>query len=111
MYLTKVSDVESEEVQMEGVEKVSVQWLINKPTAPNFAMRLYTMKKGGVIPLHRHEWEHEILIISGKGLVRSEQGDQVVEKDNVIFVPGNEKHGFGNAGEEEFKFLCMIPVQ
>jgi len=104
-------DVEKELVEMEGALNTEIQWLLRKQEGmPHFELRRFTMGKGGVIPLHTHEWEHELYFLSGRGTLLSLEGETPVEKDDVAYVDGTKKHGFKNTGEEDFVFLCLIPV-
>ena len=89
-----------------GASKVKVQWLITKAMgAKNFAMRLFTMEPGGYSPLHTHPWEHEVFILEGEGVLFD--GEKAT--DDVVFIPGEERHQFRNTGRKQVKFLCLIP--
>jgi len=77
--------------------------------APHFIMRVFELEPDGYTPLHSHEWEHEVFILSGEGKVTSAEGKHKVRADDVVFVPGNEMHQFRNIGEQPFKFICLIP--
>jgi len=68
------------------------------------------MGKGGVIPLHTHQWEHEVYFLSGKGALLAESGETPVKAGDAAFVDGTKEHGFRNTGDREFVFLCMIPI-
>ncbi len=97
---------------VEHGEGVSIQWLINREHgAPNFTMRLFEVKPGGATPLHAHAWEHEVYILEGKGVVRGAQGDTALAAGDVTFVEPGEEHQFANAGEEPFRFICVIPLE
>ena len=113
MYLSNIDKVKLEDVVMEGASKVKIQWLINEQTgAPNFAMRLFTVGEGGHTPLHKHDFEHEILVFSGKGILVDGTGkEQTIERGNFAYVPPNETHQFRNAGKEELKFICLVPIK
>ncbi len=104
------SDVVKEEVTLEGVKNCNIQWLLKTADGmPNFQMRRFTMGPGGIIPLHSHEWEHEVFVLSGKGELLNKDGGVPVEAGSVAYVDGVEPHGFKNTGSEDFIFLCMIP--
>lgn len=112
MHITNISKVEEEKVELEGVENTLVQWLINENVgAENFAMRRFTMKAQGIIPLHEHDWEHEILILQGQGTVLYEDQEHPVGVDDIVFVPSNKTHGFRNDTGDDFIFLCLIPLK
>jgi quercetin dioxygenase-like cupin family protein len=103
------TDVKAEDANS-GAEKVRVRWLITKEMgAPNFAMRLFEVDKGGCSPLHTHAWEHEVFILEGEGSVMSEKGPQKFKQGDVVFVLPDEKHQFRNEGKGILKFLCLVP--
>ena len=102
-------EVEAEEVG-KGCKGVSIRWLITKDIgAKHFAMRMFEVRPEGHTPLHSHEWEHEVFVLEGEGLVLGEEGEEILKKGDVIFMPPNEKHQFKNTGEDTLRFLCLIP--
>lgn len=78
--------------------------------APNFCMRVFDIEPGASTPSHSHGWEHEVFVLSGRGVVVSEQGKTQIAKDSVVFVPPNEHHYFTNNGNEVLRFICVIPI-
>ena len=78
--------------------------------APTFCMRHFELEVNGCTPHHAHAHEHEVLVLKGTGIVRSDQGDRPFKPDDVIFIPGGEKHQFCNTGEESCEFICLIPA-
>ena len=77
--------------------------------APNFIMRVFEVEPGASIPLHTHEWEHEIFVHSGRGALLTEDGEKPVEAEKVVYVPPNLPHGFANKGNEILRIICCIP--
>jgi quercetin dioxygenase-like cupin family protein len=107
------SDVMREEVNVEGAKNVTVQWLIDdKNGAPNFAMRRFAIGEDGHTPLHEHEWEHEIFVLGGEGALVDEHGEEIsLKKNDFALVPQKEIHQFKNIGNDDFIFLCLIPLK
>lgn len=108
------SEVEEEQIDMDGVEGATIRWLIKDTDgADNFAMRLFTLAPGGHTPFHQHDWEHEVFIIEGKGALvhGSEDNETPFEAGHVIFVPPNDWHQFKNTGSQPVKFLCLVPYK
>jgi quercetin dioxygenase-like cupin family protein len=102
--------VEAKEAD-EGASKLKVRWLITKETgAPTFAMRLFEMEPGGHSPFHNHDWEHEVFVLKGKGLVVGVKEEKKIKAGDAVFVPPNEKHQFKNNGKKTLKFLCLVPL-
>jgi quercetin dioxygenase-like cupin family protein len=58
-------------------------------------------------PYHQHAWEHEVSIVSGSGMVKSEHGDRPFAAGDAVFIPGEELHCF--AAETAVRFVCVIP--
>ncbi len=95
----------------EGVPGVTVRWVIGeKDKAPNFAMRVFDVEPGCSSPYHQHEWEHEVFVLAGEGVVRREDGESAIGEGSVVFVPGMEMHQFANRGSSPLRFICVIPV-
>jgi quercetin dioxygenase-like cupin family protein len=93
-----------------GTSKVKVRWLINEEIgAKNFAMRLFEIESGGYTPLHIHDWEHEVFILEGEGVVVCEDEEKLFRPGDAIFISPNEKHQFRNIGKNLVKLLCLIP--
>ena len=54
--------------------------------------------------------KNEVLILTGRGVAKSAQGDRPLKVGDVIFVPANEKHQFVNSGNDPLSFICLIPA-
>lgn len=111
MKVIPFQNVEEEQAE-QGAHKVTVRWLITKDDgAENFAMRYFTVATKGFTPYHHHDWEHEVFILEGQGVVRIGDQSNELEKGIVIFIPPNVKHQFTNTSAQPLRFLCMIPNQ
>jgi quercetin dioxygenase-like cupin family protein len=77
--------------------------------APFFTMRVFEVQPGYSTPYHSHWWEHEVFVLSGQGLVKTEQGELRVGHGSTVLVPGGEMHQFQNAGDDVLRFICLIP--
>ncbi len=78
--------------------------------APNFCMRVFDIEPGRSTPSHEHPWEHEVFVLSGRGVAKGEQGETQIGKDNVVYVAPNEHHCFVNNSNEPLRFICVIPI-
>ncbi|MFN2289795.1 MAG: cupin domain-containing protein [Anaerolineae bacterium] len=79
--------------------------------APFFNMRIFEVEPGQATPHHGHWWEHEVFVLSGEGVVRTEQGDVPVSHGSTVFVPGGEIHQFRNTGTGILRFICVVPQE
>jgi len=78
--------------------------------APHFCMRVFDVEPGSSTPSHEHPWEHEMYILSGRGLAVGEEGETEIAKDSVIFIPANEHHCIRNNGNKTLRLICVIPI-
>ena len=95
--------------EVKGVSKREV--ITPEDGAPNFSMRVFEVGPGSSTPSHSHPWEHEVFVLSGKGVVAGEQGATPIGKESVVFVSPDEPHCFVNTGNEPLRFICIIPSQ
>ena len=79
--------------------------------APFFNMRLFEVQPGRVSPHHSHWWEHEVFVLSGQGVVKTDQGDMPIGHGSTVFVPGGEMHQFENTGDGVLRFICLVPQE
>ena len=100
-----------EPVIMEGAKGARIRILIGPDDgAANFHMRHFEVDVGGCTPFHQHDFEHEVLVLKGTGVAKSEEGDRPFSPGDVIYVLPNEKHQFCNNGSQPFEIICLIPA-
>lgn len=107
----KVSSYQDTEPVQELPGVVKREVINARDGAPNFCMRVFDVEPGSSTPSHSHQWEHEVFVLSGRGIVASELGEIPIEKDSVVFVTPNEPHCFVNTSTEVLRFICVIPLQ
>lgn len=101
-------DVEAEP----AVEGVTMRVVIGpEEGAPFFNMRVFEVQPGFASPHHSHWWEHEVFVLSGEGVVKTEQGDLPISHGSAVLVPGGEMHQFQNRGDTVLRFLCLVPQE
>ncbi len=110
MKIKHYSEVESRAFESDAVKGVRGRVMIGAADgAENFCMRIFEVSENGYTPRHAHDWEHEILIHSGKGEVLCDGAWQAVAPGCAVFIPGNEEHQIRNAGSDPLVFACLIP--
>ena len=60
---------------------------------------------------HYHPWEHELFIVSGKGLAVGDEGSIPIDQGTIVFIPANEPHCFVNTASDTLRFVCVEPVK
>lgn len=111
MKVSPITDHEQNDVAMEGAASVKMRMLIGpREGATNFHMRQFEVAPGGHTPHHQHDYEHEVLVLAGQGLVKSDAGDHPIAPGTVVWIPANERHQFQNPGPDPLQFICLIPA-
>ena len=109
MYKVNQREIAREPVA-KGAKGVTKQVLIGpEHGAPNFATRLFTVAPGGHTPLETHPWEHEVFVLRGEGVARSDSEQRPFGPGDAILVLPDEEHQFRNTGADELAFICVIP--
>jgi len=89
----------------------SLRWVIGEQEgAPHFALRVGELQEGASTPLHSHDFEHEIFVLSGLGKVFGGGQELAVEEGDAVFIPPMEEHRLVNQGHDPFRFICCIPL-
>ncbi len=110
MKIINYTEAETHIINNDIAQGVTGRVVIGKDDgAKNFCMRIFTLAPGGFTPKHSHDWEHEILVHAGKGMIFKEGEWLEVVSGSVIFIPGNEEHQFKNESGVDFTFACLIP--
>jgi quercetin dioxygenase-like cupin family protein len=109
MKVINYRQVEAE--QASEAEGVTVRWVIGeKDGAPNFAMRVFDVEPGAMTPLHTHDFEHEVFVLSGQGRVYGGGEEALLGEGDTVFVAPMEEHRFVNEGSDSLRFVCVIPL-
>jgi len=96
-------------VEETGVEGLTARWVITASHgAENFSMRLLELASLKSTPMHKHNSEHEIFVLVGKGEVVTEKDTYPIREGSVIYVSPNEVHQFRNTGASTLRFIDAV---
>jgi quercetin dioxygenase-like cupin family protein len=107
MTVKHATDVEAKNVP--AGKDTTIQVLISAQEGPNFALRKFSMQKGGGMPRHTNTVEHEQYVLRGQATITLGEETHHVKMGDVVFIPAGVIHSYQNTGEEPFEFLCIIP--
>lgn len=111
MKVKPITEHEQKDVTLPGAEHVRMRMLVGpQEGAEVFHMRHFEVAPGGHTPHHAHDYEHEVLILKGRGLVKGASGEQPCQPGDVVWMPPNEEHQFWNTGAVPLEFICLIPA-
>ena len=110
MEINHHTDIELKPVEMEGAANTKVRQLMGaNVNAANFAMRMFEIDPGGHTPRHQHDYEHEIYVLEGEGIVFEGDTKHALKPGDCVYVHPNDVHQFRNNGDKPMKVLCLIP--
>ena len=110
MYTVNYQDAPVIEVLAEDVQGTTIQWLLDPSRgAPTFAMRRFVIGPGGHTPCHEHDWEHQVYVLRGTGVLGGGEGEVPLMPGLAVLVLPGERHQFRCDGPEELEFLCLVP--
>jgi quercetin dioxygenase-like cupin family protein len=73
-----------------------------------FEVRYFEIAPAGCTAYERHEHEHVVVPIRGRGAVRLGDRWEAVSFGDVIYVAPDDPHQFRAVGDEPFGFLCVV---
>jgi quercetin dioxygenase-like cupin family protein len=113
MKIISLSDVEKNEVHMEGAVGASKQLPLGSADgAPVYAYRVFTVAPGGHTPFHNHPYEHMNYVIEGEGALVNEKGEETpLKAGDFALVNPDDKHLYRNKGDQPFKMICGVPKE
>ena len=103
--LSEVSTFDSDDAK--GVKLYKA--IGEKDGASNFVMRVFEIKPGGQTPFHSHEWEHEVFILEGKGVLVTDSESHTFKPGDAVFIKPYENHQFKADKDCQLRFICCIP--
>lgn len=77
----------------------------------NYNMRIFVIRPGGEIPLHRHNKAfHLQYVLEGKLKIIIDEEEDIAKARDVIYVPSGTKHKYINIWDTRVVFLCVTPL-
>jgi quercetin dioxygenase-like cupin family protein len=111
MKVKPIAQHEQVDPGLPGTKNVKMRMLVGpQEGARVFHMRHFEVGIGGHTPHHRHDYEHEVLILSGAGQLKADDGDKPLRAGDVVWIEPNAMHQFVNTGAEPLQFICLIPA-
>jgi quercetin dioxygenase-like cupin family protein len=109
-YRTRVEDVPLVQGlrQDEGWVDMQVQFLIDAASAGSerLVFGRTVLLPGAKHDRHRHfECDEFLLVMSGSGLVHTNEGMEPAAAGDVIFTPAGDWHGFDNTSDEDVELI------
>ncbi len=111
MYSTTVRSVAAIRFLEEGSHNVKMKQLIGREDgARKTAMHELIIGKGGYSAMHRHEWDHQLVVTEGRGVAILGGKKLPLRPGSVLLVQSNEEHQFLQRGQRPLHFVTVTPL-
>lgn len=111
MYKTKLSRVRQEKFNEIGAVNTKLKTLIGgEDGAFTTSLHEIIIGKGGSTAMHRHDWEHQLVVESGRGYVETVDDRMRLSPGDIVLVGAGEDHRFVQSGKEPLRFLVVTPL-
>ena len=112
MFVNNVQNLDEIKVTAPGVVNAFKKTLIGPPEGwEGWVMRLFTLKDGGCSPRHAHPWPHINYILGGRGVLFADGKETALSEGSITYVPSGTEHQFVSSSDEDFAFICIVPVE
>src|SRR5216117_3387059 len=99
LYSTHVRSVPAIRFLEEGSHNVKMKPLISREDgARKTSMHELILGKGGYSAMHRHEWDHQLVVTEGRGIAIIGSSNLTLRPGVVLLVQSNEEHQFKQRG-------------
>ena len=79
MVIRNIDSTPLKPVQMDGAEGITMAMMVGRDDgAPNFSLRQFRVEAGGHSPRHSHDYEHEVVVLEGRGTVLLEGAERPI---------------------------------
>jgi len=88
---------------------VTVRRFISRQDHSNhLEVRYFELEPGACSNFEQHNYEHAVLVLRGRGMLRLGQADLPIQFGDAIFVEADEIHQFRAAEDEPLGFMCAV---
>ena len=109
MKIIKINEVSKEpySIPLFTGADVTSQSLVSDRDSKDLRVSIVNFGKGVRNKYHMHDGDQVLIIITGKGLVATENEKKVVTVGEVVLFPAGEKHWHGATKDSEFSHIVV----
>ncbi len=73
-----------------------------------FTFQLARIEPGGISRRHRHAWEQVNFVLSGEGVVETDEGQLTIGPGDCVILEGEAEHAIINRGTEPLLLVGVL---
>lgn len=111
LYKTKLNRAPIEKFNEIGAVNTRIRTLIGgEDGALATTLHEIIIGRGGSTAMHRHDWEHHLVVESGRGVLETIEAKTALSTGDVVLVGAGEDHRFVQKGKDPMRFLVVTPL-
>ena len=111
MYRTNLRAIKAVRFGEIGSTRVTMKQLVGKEDgAEKTALHEIKILKGGRTSVHSHNWQHQMFVTYGNGLLLMGGKPVPIQKGDVLVIPRGEAHGLEQRGRAPLVILTVTPL-
>ena len=111
MYRANIRSLKSVRFGEIGAHRVLMKQLVGREDgAEKTALHEIRIQKGGRTSVHRHNWQHQIYVTSGRGVLVIGEKRIPLKAGDILVIARGEEHGFEQRGNSPLVFLTVTPL-
>ncbi len=111
MYRTNARSLKAVRFGEIGSARVVMKQLVGKEDgAEKTSLHEIRFQKGGHTSVHRHDWQHQMLVASGRGVLLTGGKEVPLKAGDVLVIGRGEDHGFEQRGRAPLVVLTVTPL-
>ena len=77
------------------------------PESQEYDINVVNFGRGVRNKFHSHDYEQILIVTGGKGLIATEDEEQMITVGDVVFIPAGEVHWHGATADSEFSHIYI----
>lgn len=111
MYRTNLRSIKAVRFGEIGSTRVTMKQLAGKEDgAEKTALHEIRILKRGRTSVHSHNWQHQMFVTSGQGVLLTRGKSIAIAKGDVLVIHRGEAHGFEQRGRGPLVMLTVTPL-
>ena len=111
MYRSNVRSIRAVRFGEIGASRVVMKQLVGKEDgAEKTALHEIKFLKGGHTSVHRHNWQHQMFVTSGRGVLLTAGKQVPIKAGDILVIGRGEEHGFDQRGRAPLVILTVTPL-
>ena len=107
MKVVNTNQIEREPFPLPLFKSTDVTRQVLLPESKEYDINVVNFGRGVRNKFHSHDYEQILIVTGGKGLIATEDEEQMITVGDVVFIPAGEVHWHGATADSEFSHIYI----